>query len=152
MDSIGFKHFFKVENNKIIFSDKEMLNFEKRKLEGKRGFLLFYEDEEKPSLSQYSYYFGVLIRKYCMNSNDFAAATQYDIHEYFLVELRGRAATIKKNNGRLRTIIAPGDFDHIRKSKKRFAEYITEVIALLNTDHDIFPLPPEHFKNPKYSI
>lgn len=152
MADLSYKHFFKVENGNIVFEDKEMLDYEKRRLEGKRGYATLHEDEEKASTNQFRYYFGVVIRKYCLQSECFVGMSEYQVHEYFLMELRSQAASVLKKNGQLRTIVIPGNFDKMRNSKKKFKEYIEEVIALLNTEFEIYPLPAEYFTHPKYNM
>ena len=146
---VRYKHFFAVKDGKIIWERKEMLDFEKTQLEGKRGFAVFEEVTDGPSTDQYGYYFGGIIRKECMVSNAFAGQNVYQIHSALMMETGHTIVTTYEHPKRGR-IIHEVPQDIKKWSVKTMRNYIEQVIALLNTDYQIYPKPSEHFKDNKY--
>jgi hypothetical protein len=152
MRPLPYKHYFNVRDNKYVWDDPEMFAVKKRMLEGKRGYAIIEEVDEESTSNQLAYYFGGIIRQECMNSNCFAGLKEKEIHNALLLEVTGSMRTIHKSNGSATLVEMPGDFDLIMRSKKKMAEYIEKVIALLNTEYNIFPKPSEHYKTNKYRI
>jgi len=53
MRELKFQHRFSVINGKFIWDDKEMLEYKRRVLEGKRGYAIIEELEEEQSTNQW---------------------------------------------------------------------------------------------------
>jgi hypothetical protein len=148
MAELKFKHFFTVKNGAFIFDDQEMLEYKRKNLEGKRGYALLEEELESNTPDQYGYYFGGIIRKECMNSNDFAGLTEKEIHMALLSTLRSKQISyINKKGERIFKTI---EEDFRSFGKKKMTLYIEEVIAYLQTDHNIYVKPAEHYKYNKF--
>jgi len=124
-----------------------MFLLKKKMLEGKRGYAIIEEEAENASSNQLAYYFGGIIRNECMNSNTFAGMKEMEIHNVLLFELRGTTRNIIMPDGSRKLIEMIPDFDQIKNSKKKMSEYLEEVIALLETEYDIYPKPSEHYKS-----
>ena len=150
MKEPDFKHYFKVIGGKFVWESPDMFEYIKRNLEGKRGFAVITEVSEDISMNQYAYYFGGIIRKECMNSEAFQSMKERDIHNFLLRELRGSAQVITDKNGNNRIVEQLPDFGSF--GKKAMAQYISEVIAYLQTEFDIHPKPAEHYKYNKFYI
>lgn len=150
MKTLEFKHYFKVSNGKFYFEDREMFDFVKRSLEGKRGYAIIKEIEEDISPNQFAYYFGGIIRGECMNSNAFAGWTERQIHEYLLKTLEGEVKPILKKSGEVVHEETVPDFSMFRKRK--MAEYISKVIPFLQMEFDIHPKPSDHYKYNKFQL
>lgn len=149
MKELDFKHRFKVVNGEFVWEDKDVFDYVKKELEGKNGYAIIKEEEKDITPNQFAYYFGGIIRKECMNSNAFLGWTEMEIHDYLLREVEGNVKVAKTPHGNVAFISTP-DFKLFRKNK--MAEYITKVIALLQTEFDIHPKPPEHYRYNKFYI
>jgi hypothetical protein len=148
MKKLEYKHYFKVINGNPVYEDMDMYRLVMRNLEGKRGFSIIKDIEEDTSPNQFGYYFGGIIRQECMNSECFVGWTEKQIHEYFLKEIEGEMKMITMG-GKTRIAEVCPSFPF---GKKKMAEYITKVIAKLQTEFDIHPRPAEHYKYNKYHI
>lgn len=148
MSDLYYKHFFVPENGTPIFEDKEMYKAKMMSLEGKRSFAIFEEVPQKVTVNQHAYYRAGIIRRECLRSEDFGGWTEDDVHDYLLGKLRGTEKILHGKDGEVVKVYKLPDFR--RYSKKDMIEYIEEVIALLNTEHNIYPKPAEHYKYPKY--
>jgi hypothetical protein len=146
MRPLPYKHYFNVSEGKFNWEDPQMLEVKRKLLEGKRGYAIIEEDTEDVSLNQLAYYFGGIIRQECMNSECFAGLSEKEIHNYLLTKCEGSMRKVYRPDKTFAVIEMPGDFDLIMGSKKRMALYIEKVIATLQTEHDIFPKPAEHYK------
>jgi len=148
MDDLKYKHFFVVEDGKMIFEDKEMFKAKMMMLEGKRSYAIMEEVKQDTTPNQYAYYFGGIIRKECMNSNEFAGMTERQIHNYLISSVEGETHTVISYKGNPMMYM---DVPRIEKfGKKKMVQYIEEIIAFLQTEHNIHPKPAEHYKYNKY--
>jgi hypothetical protein len=147
MDDLNYKHFFVVENGKMIFEDKEMFKAKMMMLEGKRSYAIMEEVKQEVTPNQYAYYFAGIIRRECLNSEDFGGWTEDEVHSYLLGTLRGIEKTIRKKDGLYKSRILP---DFKKFGKRKMTAYVDEVIAYLQTEHNIHPKPAEHYKYNKY--
>ena len=147
---VKYKHGFIVRDGNIIWDDETMFSLKKQMLEGKRGYAILEEEPEPITPDQYAYYFGVLIRKYCMSSNAFFGLTDWEIHNILLQELRSDTITYAAKDGKRKMSQITEDFKKF--GKKRMRLYVEEVIAHLQVEYDIHPLPSEHFKDPKFNL
>lgn len=82
MGSITIKHFGKITlSGKICFYDTEMWENQKTSLAGKDFELIIKERHRRPSLSQFGYYFGGIL-KTCLQDEKFSHYTKVEeIHE-----------------------------------------------------------------------
>lgn len=152
MRPLPYKHYFTVKDGKYVWEDPEMFEFKRKSLEGKRGYSIIEEISEAGTGNQLAYYFGGLIRQECMNSECFASWSEREIHEFLLLSVRGTMRNIRRPDGSFSVVEMPGDFDKIKDSKKELAKYISEVIAKLETEFQIYPKPSEHYKTNKFVI
>ena len=150
MKELDFKHYFRLVNGKFIWKDKQMFEFIKRSLEGKEGFAIIKEIEHDVTPNQYAYYFGGIIRKECMVSETFGGCKEGEIHNYLLKEIEGTVKQVKMKDGSVRHIEIVPDFSLF--GKRKMAEYIEKVIALLQTEYGIYPKPAEHYKYNRFYI
>jgi len=148
MSEAKYKHFFTVREGKFIFESKGMLGFIKSQFEGKRGYAIFEEAHSGPSVDQYGYYFGGIIRSECMQSEAFQGHTEKQVHYILLMQIDPQIISFEHPEKGRQIIEYPPD---IKKwSKRKFAEYIEKVIALLETEYHIYPKPASHFKGNNY--
>jgi hypothetical protein len=143
-----YKHFFVVKDGKFVWEDGEMFDYKKRSLEGKKGYALIEEQENKPSPNQYAYYFAGIIRKECMVSDCFQGLSEKQIHSILFLELRSSVHGIKMPDGSTRLKTIAEDFN--RYTMKDMAKYIEELIPYLNTEYNIWPKPADHYKYNKF--
>jgi len=149
MSEVKYKHFFTIKDGQFVWERKEMLDFDRKRLEGKRGYAIIEEVTEGPSTDQYAYYFGGIIRKECMVSNVFGGMKEKEVHTALLMESGFTTVVTFEHPTRGRVLYyTPEDIK--RWSKRRMSEYIEQVIALLNTEYQIYPKPSEHYKDNKY--
>jgi hypothetical protein len=147
MRPLPYKHYFTVsDDGRYVWEDPQTFEVKRKILEGKRGYAIIEEEVEDSSSNQMAYYFGGIIRQECMHSNCFAGLSERDIHNYLLVSVRGSMRQIHRPDGSVSLVEMPGDFERIMDSKKEMASYISEVIAFLETEHQIYPKPSEHYK------
>jgi hypothetical protein len=146
MRPLPYKHFFTISEGKFVWEDPQIFEVKRKILEGKHGYAIIEEEPENGSSNQLAYYFGGIIRQECMHSNCFAGLSEKDIHNYLLMSVRGSMRQIHRPDGSVSLMEMPGDFERIMESKKEMSKYIEEVIAFLNTEHQIWPKPSEHYK------
>lgn len=149
MSILKYKHFFTVKNGKFEWESKEMLDFVRRNMEGKRGYAIFEEVNNDDKSDVYAYYFGGIIRRECMESNSFAGLTEKEIHEILMMET-GNSNTITFEHPRDGRIIYDIPMDIKKWPKRRMGQYVEQVIALLNTEYQIYPKPSSHYKGNNY--
>ena len=150
MKSLEYKHFFVVKNGKFCFEDKNMFEFKRRHLEGKRGYAVIEEEADKPSINQYAYYFGGIIRSECLSSNTFSGWQEHEVHEFLLSELRSHTKVVEKANGT--TIVKTVVDDFSKFSKEDMSKYIEELIPYLLNEFGIHVKPAEYYKYNKYRV
>lgn len=149
MAELKYKHRFTVKDGKFIFDDKAMFEFIRKNLEGKQGFAIIEEEEKDISFDQFAYYFAGIIRRECMVSNTFEGLIEKEVHGILMMET-GHSTTITYNHPKKGRIIYEIPEDIKKWSMKKMALYVEEVIALLNTEYQIYPKPPNHYKYNKY--
>lgn len=150
MKKIPFKHYFKVEKGVFSFENKEMFEYKRLNLEGKRGYAIIEEVEEEISVDQYGYYFGGIIRGECMRSNTFAGLSDRQIHSILFSDIRSFTKGILMPDGTTRLVTVMEDFHSYKK--RDMSKYIEEVIPHLQTVYDIHPKPSSHYKYNKFYI
>lgn len=143
-----FKHFFSVKGGKFIFEEKDMLEYKRLLLEGKRGYAIIEEEDDRISPNQYAYYFGGIIRKECMNSHVFSGLTDKEIHQVLFHDLRSTTRGILMPNGTTRLITVTDDFASY--GKKDMSKYIEELLPWLVSEYNIFPKPASHYSYNKF--
>lgn len=148
MRELKFQHRFSVINGKFIWDDKEMLEYKRKTLEGKRGYAIIEELEEEISSNQWGYYFGGIIRRECMASDVFAGWTDKEIHNHLFAELRSQQKGIQMPDGTVRLVTVTEDFSSYKKND--MAKYIDELIPHLNVEYQIYPKPSSHYKDNKF--
>lgn len=151
MAELKYKHFFVVKDGKMIFEDREMLNFAKTNLEGKRGYALIEEVKKDISTDQYAYYYGGIIRKECMVSNDFAGLKESEVHGALMMET-GHSTTVTYRHPKKGRVLYEIPEDVKKWSMRKMSQYVEEVIALLNTEYQIYPKPSSHYKYNRYYL
>lgn len=143
-----YKHYFTVTNGKFVFEQKDMFEYKKRLLEGKRGYAIIEGVEDKITPNQYAYYFGGIIRIECMNSNVFTGLTESEIHQIIFKELRSYNKSVEQPDGKTEIVTFTDDFSAYNKEDMR--KYVEEVIPWLGETFKIYAKPPEHYKYNKY--
>lgn len=145
-----YKHFFKVVNGKFVWEEKDMLDYKRKALEGKRSYAIIEEQQDKISTNQYAYYFGGIIRRECMTSNTFHGLSDKEIHQILFSELRSTMKGILLLDGTTRLVQVSEDFSSY--GKKAMSKYIEELISYLNTEYEIYPKPAEHYKENRFYL
>ena len=113
-------------------------------LEGKEVQCLIREQEPEKSLNQLAFYFGVIIKRYCMSSNAFAGNNESEIDQYFRQELRSYTATINSKPQKMT--------DEVGKyTREQMRLFLDEVVALLAREFDIHIDDTVMFKWNKYA-
>ena len=142
-----YRHWFNCSNRKFHFDRPEMFDKQKTAMNGKRGYAIFVEEDGDVTSSQRGYLYGGIIRAECMNSNVFAGMNEKEIYQYFIKKLRSYTKTIK--TGEVETIEVFAE-DVSSYGKRKMTRFIDEVIALLNTEFNIFPKDPTEYKLNRY--
>jgi hypothetical protein len=145
-----YKHFFTVKNGKFAWEEPDMFDLVRRRMEGKRGFAIIDEVDDKVTLNQFAYYFGGIIRMECMKSNVFYGLSEKEIHQMLFERLRGYTKTIEYPDGRSERKFFVEDFSVY--SKKDMSKYIEELIPLLITEFNIHPKPASNYKYNQFYI
>lgn len=126
-----------------------MLDFMRKNLEGKRGYAIIEEEVDPNTSDQYAYYFGGIIRKECMVSNAFGGQTESQVHGALMMET-GHSHTVTYKHPEKGRILYDVPDDIKKFGKRKMSQYIEQVIALLNTEYEIYPKPSSHYKYNKY--
>jgi len=150
MKDYDYKHFFHVKNGVFYWEEKDLFDYKRNKLEGKRGYAIIKRDIPGKSPNQRAYYMKGIIKETCLNSECFAGWNEYEVHDYLLKSIRGKPKIVKLKDGYERTILSPPDFASFNKEKT--SVYIEEVLAFLSYQHDIHPKPAEHYKYNKFEM
>ena len=150
MKAPDYKHYFTIVNGKFVWEDLDMLNYKRKSLEGKRSYAIIKEVKHNITPNQYAYYFGGIIRKECMASDTFQGLSEKEIHQILFHELRSSTKGVKLPDGTTKLVEVTDDFGVY--SKEEMARYIDEVIALLQTEYNIYPKPATHYKYNKFYI
>jgi hypothetical protein len=138
-----YKHYFSIKDGKFIFEEKDMLQYKRLLLEGKRGYAIIEEEEEDITSNQYAYYFGGIIRKECMSSNTFSGLSDKEVHQVLFNDLRSTTKGILMPNGTTRLLTITDDFTSYRK--KEMTKYIEELIPWLAMEYNIHVKPASHY-------
>ena len=150
MKAPKYKHYFTVQNGKFVWEEKDMLEYKRRDLEGKRGYAIIEKAETDITPNQYAYYFGGIIRKECMVSDIFQGFSEMQIHQILFSELRSSVKGVKMPDGRTRLHTVTEDFSAYNKDD--MMKYIEELIPYLQTEYNIHPKPASHYKYNKFYI
>ena len=115
---------------------------------GKRIRMLIEEVKTEKTPPQLALYFGVIIRIYCMNDEQFGGWTESEIDQYFRWELTRYTKCILMHKG---MNLTKNCVDDIRiYTKEQMTKYLNDVLDLLAQDHEIFIEDPHLFKLNKY--
>lgn len=133
-----YRHKFEVKNGKMIFENKGMYEANMTLLEGKKGYAVFFPEESNITNDQWAFYYGVICRKYCMESEAFSASFNNvkEISSFLLEKLTARPKIIKYPSGKTITEFIPDKLDDY--NKKEMAAFIEKVIAYLAVEFNIF--------------
>jgi hypothetical protein len=150
MRSLEYKHFFRVVGGKFIFEEWDMFEYKKRNLEGKRGYAIIEEAEERPTHNQFAYYFGGIIRSECMASHTFSGLSEHEVHEILFSEIRSHTKVVEMPDGSTKLKTVSDDFSKYKKED--MVLYLQELIAYLQVEYNIHPKAPEYYKYNKFRI
>jgi hypothetical protein len=145
-----FKHYFTVKEGKFIFEEKDMFEFKRKDLEGRRGYAIIERVGDQVTVNQWAYYFGGIIRKECMVSNIFQGLSEMQIHQVLFFDIRSSVKGILMPDGTTRLVTVTEDFSSYGKEEMR--KYIEEVIAHLQVEYDIHPKPAESYKYNRFHL
>ena len=145
-----FKHYFNIVNGIFIWDDKDMLEFKRRKLDGKRGYAIIDEEKENITPNQYAYYFGGIIRKECMVSDAFKGFSDRQIHQILFFDLRSTTKGVKMPDETTKLVTVSEDFGTY--GKKAMTEYIEELIPWLISEYNIHARPASHYEYNKFYV
>ena len=150
MKQLQYKHYFTVRKGVFEFEDKEMFEYKRRNLEGKKGYAIIEEVEKEITPNQYAYYFGGIIRRECMSSDIFSGFTERQIHHILFSELRSTTRGIELPDGTTKIVTITEDFEKYKQEDMR--KYIDELIPHLQVNYNIHPKPSSHYKYNKFYI
>jgi len=145
-----YKHYFTVREGKFVWEEKDMFEYKRKALEGRKGYAIIEEEAIKVTPNQYAYYFGGIIRRECMKSNVFHGLSEQQIHQVLFSELRSSVKGIHLKDGTTRLVTVVEDFGKYNKEDMR--KYIEELIPYLQTEYDIHPKPASHYKYNKFYL
>lgn len=148
MNEPKYKHFFSIRNGKFEWEEKDMFEFKRKSLEGRRGYAIIEEVQNDVTPSQYAYYFGGIIRKECMKSEVFQGLSEKQVHQVLFADLRSSVRGIKHADGTVQLVTVTEDFGKYKK--KDMQQYIEELIPHLQVEYNIHPKPASHYKYNKF--
>lgn len=97
--------FAEVSNNTLKYDYPNLFYKTLCGYNNKKVIISIRENVEKKTLSQLNYYVGIIIKKYCMNDNQFGGHEYNDIIVYFLERIFGYEKEYKiKNKIKIMTI------------------------------------------------
>jgi hypothetical protein len=136
---LEYKHWFVIDGDNIYWEKPDLLRAKISMLNNKRGYAIITVAEEKPTVNQYAFYFGGIIRGECMNSNCFAGLNEKEIHQILFKELKTykRGRTIITKQGDDIEILEDFIEDFDSYGKKQMTKYIEEVIPHLLNNYNI---------------
>lgn len=150
MKGLKYKHFFTVRNGKYIWDDPDMFRAVRMQMEGRRGYAIIEEEKGQKTLNQLGYYFGGIIRHECMSSDVFAGYTDRQIHSILFGLLRSETKGVKLPDGSVKLVNVSEDFSKYKIDD--MTAYLEELIPFLQTEFDIHPKPPSHYKENRFLI
>lgn len=80
---LEIRHYGRIRDGKLFFDVPELLDQQKRELEGKEIVMTIKKRHEKPSRSQYNYYRGAILVACHRSDMFFHFNTKDDIHELY---------------------------------------------------------------------
>jgi len=97
MSYAEYKHYFDFDSsNNIKFEDPIMFGLDCNRHRGKRKYILIRSEGKTVEHKVFKFYFGVVIKKYCLESNIFSGYTKDAIHQVLFAELRGKPIMVKQ--------------------------------------------------------
>jgi len=136
---LEYKHWFTNDEGILYWDKPDLLKAKLEMTKNKRGYAIITISKERPTVNQYAFYFGGIIRGECMHSNCFAGLNEKEIHQILLKELRSytRGRTIITKSGDEFEIMEEfvEDFDSYDKEMMR--KYIEELIPHLKDVYNI---------------
>jgi len=129
-----YKHFFKVKDDgTVIFENDIMYRAAIQSCKNKRKpFMIIRNKEKQIPHGKYKFYFGIVIGKYCMNSNVFSGYTKTDIHKILFEDIRARRVKIKGNE----RLLIDKPFENY--NDKDMELYVKELIPHLAVQYNIY--------------
>ena len=127
-------HKFVVSDFKVYWDDPITVRTVISNLEGKRGCVIFYEDQENVTNDQWAFYYGAVIKE-CMALNEFAGYTKREVHDMLFEQLRSYD---KKSRAFIEDFGSYG--------KKDMAKYIEELLPYLALEHGLHIKDPSQYK------
>ena len=121
------KHFFTVENGKEVYDDEKLYKSSLKNFEGQKAYKVIRPVAKIISPEQNSFYFGYIIGVKCKQSEIFRGWNNIIIHNT------------------LWGILRPGERFESLNTRKKFSDYIDEVIPYLATEFKIYIEPKKNF-------
>jgi hypothetical protein len=133
MSYAEYKHYFKItESNDILIDDIKMFLYDCKRQKGNKKYLLIRSDGKKVDHPKFKFYFGVIIGKYCLNSNSFSGYSKEVVHQILFSEIKGKKITFDGRN----ITVFDKPFDKFNDDD--MTEYLNELIPHLVTTHNIY--------------
>lgn len=129
-----------VHNGKIRLDDFNDLKHVLSLFEGQAVEINIAKQTLKKTDNQYAYYWGVIIRKHMMDTEQFGGWTVNEIHNYLGSKIRLKTVEIKlpRHEGSEQYYVSHNIIQSTKAySKAQFAEYIKEVLLFLVWEHGI---------------
>jgi hypothetical protein len=137
------KHWFVCRDNRLIYDDIKMYRANVYNMNGRRGYLVFYREEEDLPIDKENraYYFKVLIGE-LSHHDDFYAMSPIQIHHHLMEFFNGEYI---ENNGEWE-IWYPGMADMNVLQWRAYVEKVEYFVGEKLGDAVIKPLPTYKFR------
>lgn len=132
MSYVEYKHYFKVKSDGSIQIENPFMYENAIRKVKHRGYFIIRDQHKKVDHKIFRFYFGIVIRKYCMESNVFHGHSMKNIHKILFEDLRGNEVSIKGN----KRIVVDKPFEEYDNDDMK--QYLSEIIPHLATDYGIY--------------
>jgi hypothetical protein len=122
------------DNGDLIFDYPSIFYKTRMELAGKRFAMILEENIENATLTQKSYFIGILIKKYCVGKEVFGGHEQDEIIDYFLDRIFGEE---RQFNIKGKSIFKRYNPTISQLNKKQMSYLIDTVISLLSLEFGI---------------
>jgi len=144
---LEYKHWFTNSEGVLYWDKPDLLNAKLEMTRNQRGYAIITTAEDKPTVNQYAFYFGGIIRGECMHSNFFLGLSEKEIHQVLFREIRTytRGRTVINIDGEY--IEKKEEFieDFDSYGKKQMTKYIQELIPHLLHEYNIKVKDPKEY-------